>query len=398
MEAAIEASLVVMDLAKTIIGKTLELFVPDVVKAAFDNVFGGKLKEKSLDEQFRIAIDCKNVLEMLGILNRAGFSESEIMHGLMKIFSKLSRSSTAQHPGEDAPHLDDAANFLNLLPGSTSTSWAAYSAPEKLKVSLKLIADHIKPTFQRNLQQMRISTRVDIPEHVQNKPSMYLFYGLPGTGKTHAMRMLAAESGLAAFTVEVASMWSTWSGKTERRFAGILRLVSMLSNAIVFIDEADRLLPDRDATGVKDARIVTSFLEWSDGLGSIQGANIVIALATNFKNRIDGAVLSRCKRVIHFEMPDEPSRLEWWGRNAKQLGDCQWRELAKHSKDLSFRSLESVRDLAEEEAARKSEQPPSQKDYMDAIEEVKSQNTGAVNNPESKGSMFGNFRSRRAKL
>lgn len=131
-------------------------------------------------------------------------------------------------------------------------------------------------------------------------PKGALLYGPPGCGKTMFARAAATE------------LQSGWVGQTEQRIKAIFAFARAYRQhrghpLLVFIDEADSLLPARDGRrGVhswEESRVST-FLAEMDG---VRESGAFVLLATNRPDAIDQAVLrdGRCDFKIEVKRPDQ---------------------------------------------------------------------------------------------
>ncbi|CAN4085556.1 unnamed protein product [Withania somnifera] len=135
-----------------------------------------------------------------------------------------------------------------------------------------------------------------------------LFYGPPGTGKTMVARELARRSGLdyALMTGgDVAPLGSQAVTKIHQLFDWSKKSKKGL---ILFIDEADAFLCERNKTYMSEAqRSALNALLFRTG---DQSKDIVLALATNRPGDLDSAVADRIDEVIEFPLPGEAERLK----------------------------------------------------------------------------------------
>ncbi len=158
--------------------------------------------------------------------------------------------------------------------------------------------------------------------HYAKKPTKgVLLYGPPGCGKTMfgkaAASVLAELHGrkdgeASLLSIKGPEIQSPYVGVTEE----IIRAVFAYARAykalhgfplVVFIDEADAILPSRDGNGTRRAlpweeSNVATFLTEMDGL---EDSGALVILATNRPEAIDAAILrdGRCDRKIRIERP-----------------------------------------------------------------------------------------------
>ena len=96
-----------------------------------------------------------------------------------------------------------------------------------------------------------------------------LFSGASGTGKTMSASIIATESGLDLYRIDLATVVSKYIGETEKNLDRIFR-AARSSNAILFFDEADALFGKRSE--VKDAHDRYANVEVAYLLGKARGA------------------------------------------------------------------------------------------------------------------------------
>lgn len=135
-----------------------------------------------------------------------------------------------------------------------------------------------------------------------------LFYGLPGTGKTHLSRAIAKESGANMLAVDAADIQNKYVGETEKSIKAIFSLCTKLHPCILFIDEADSLFRRRgsdDRTWERNA--ITLFLQQMDGLTTTEKSPFVI-VASNRPSDLDEAFLRRLPQKVLFSLPSEECR------------------------------------------------------------------------------------------
>ena len=136
-----------------------------------------------------------------------------------------------------------------------------------------------------------------------------LFAGAPGTGKTLAASVIAAELGLELYQIDLASVVSKWLGETEKHLGRIFDEAER-GQAVLLFDEADALFGKRSE--VHDAHDRYANLETSYLLQRIEAHEGIVILASNFRRNMDEAFVRRLRFIIEFPLPDERERLAIW--------------------------------------------------------------------------------------
>ena len=136
-----------------------------------------------------------------------------------------------------------------------------------------------------------------------------LFTGEPGTGKTLAAQVIAAELRLDLYRVDLSNVVSKYIGETEKNLEKVFR-EAQNSNAILFFDEADALFGKRSE--VKDAHDRYANIEVGYLLQRMETHDGMTILATNLNTNIDDAFTRRLQFIVHFPLPDEAQRLAIW--------------------------------------------------------------------------------------
>ena len=136
-----------------------------------------------------------------------------------------------------------------------------------------------------------------------------LFAGPPGTGKTMAGEVIAAELGLPMYRIDLSQVVNKYIGETEKNLHRLFDAAEA-SDVILFFDEADALFGKR--TEVKDAHDRYANLEVSYLLERMERFKGLGVLATNRKQDLDEAFLRRLRFVIDFPLPGEEERQRIW--------------------------------------------------------------------------------------
>ncbi|KAI0793057.1 P-loop containing nucleoside triphosphate hydrolase protein [Irpex lacteus] len=141
-------------------------------------------------------------------------------------------------------------------------------------------------------------------------PKGVLLFGPPGCGKTMLAKALAKESGATFINIAASVLTSKWFGDSNKLIAALFSLARKTQPSIVFIDEIDSFLrqrqkEDHEATGMMKAEFMTLW----DGLLS-NPDRIVVLGATNRPNDIDSAILRRMPKRFAVGLPNFDQRLK----------------------------------------------------------------------------------------
>eukprot|EP00177_Eucheuma_denticulatum_P000552 GFKZ01000990.1.p1 GENE.GFKZ01000990.1~~GFKZ01000990.1.p1 ORF type:complete len:574 (+),score=74.90 GFKZ01000990.1:149-1870(+) len=217
-----------------------------------------------------------------------------------------------------------------------------------------------------------------------NLPKAVLYEGPPGCGKTLSAKILAASIGVPFVHVPLESILSKFYGETTRKLAEILQTANDLGRCLVFIDECDSVGLSRSSSNeVHEVtrRTLSVLLRHIDGMDGPQ--NTILLAATNHKEDIDAALMSRFDVVVSFPLPDLDTRKAVLALYAKHLTDEELGKMAELSGGFSGRELLDVCEEAERayggylvrkadedlnDGERKGHGLPRLSEYVDAIQ------------------------------
>jgi hypothetical protein len=143
-----------------------------------------------------------------------------------------------------------------------------------------------------------------------------LFSGPPGTGKTMATQVIAADLELDLFRIDLASVVSKYIGETAKHLAQIFARAARM-NAVLLFDEADALFSKR--TEVKDSHDRYANADTSYLLQLLEEYRGIVILASNKKQNIDPAFTRRVRYLFEFPRPDTPERTRIWRQVIREL-------------------------------------------------------------------------------
>jgi SpoVK/Ycf46/Vps4 family AAA+-type ATPase len=135
-------------------------------------------------------------------------------------------------------------------------------------------------------------------------PRGLLLYGPPGTGKTQIARTLANETGLRFIAASTADIKQGFLGQSGQKVRELFERARESAPSLLFIDELDIIAATRG--GQSDAiltEIVGQLLQEMDGIAA-QTQPVFVLAATNRRDQIDAAVLSRLPKQIEIPLPD----------------------------------------------------------------------------------------------
>jgi len=139
-----------------------------------------------------------------------------------------------------------------------------------------------------------------------------LLYGPPGTGKTQSARTLANEAGLAFIAASTAELKAGYIGQSGERVRSLFAKARAQAPAILFLDELDAVATDRDGGGGDSFthEVVNQLLQELDGVRDHSDQPVLVIAATNRKEALDPAMLSRFRETLLLDLPTREERLK----------------------------------------------------------------------------------------
>jgi hypothetical protein len=195
-------------------------------------------------------------------------------------------------------------------------------------------------------------------------PNGILLAGPPGTGKSHAVRKLAAFLGWPVFDLDAASLGSAFIHETARRTHEAFSKAAAAAPAIVLFEEIDALGGDRAGSASYRVEEVTQLLR---GIESAAARGVLVLATTNRLAEIDPALRRRGRfdLVIEVQPPDAAAaeaalRAALEGRPLDPAAD-----LAQLARGLAGRPFSDLAWLVNEAARRAAR---ASKERIDAID------------------------------
>ena len=142
-------------------------------------------------------------------------------------------------------------------------------------------------------------------------PNGMLLYGPPGCGKTFFAERLAEEIGFNFFQLKPSDIQSKYVNESQERIKNIFSEARQNAPCIIFMDELDAVVPDRNNSNVNhmNTSAVNELLAQMNNSGE---DGVFIIGATNRPNSIDPAILraGRLDKIIFLPPPDQDAREE----------------------------------------------------------------------------------------
>lgn len=212
------------------------------------------------------------------------------------------------------------------------------------------------------MQELKDTIKLDVIDALNEKeryaeygltiPNGMLLYGPPGCGKTFFAERMSEEIGFSFYQLKPSDIQSKFVNQTQEQIKNIFDEARENAPSIIFIDELDAVVPNRDNSSVNhmNTSAVNEFLAQMNNCGE---DGIFIIGATNRPNSIDPAILraGRLDKVIYLPPPDLEARelmfKLYLEKRPREIG-LDYSELAKEtenyvSSDIKFLCDEASR-------------------------------------------------------
>lgn len=189
------------------------------------------------------------------------------------------------------------------------------SQPKKTKVSIPKGKGF---SAIAGMQELKEQLQIEVIDALHNTeeyakygltiPNGMLLYGPPGCGKTFFAKHFAEEVGFNFILIKPSSLKSRFVNATQENIAQMFKDAEENAPTIIFIDEMNELVPNRDSDVHEMARsAVNEMLAQMDRTGE---KGIFIIGATNYPNMIDPAILraGRLDKKYYIGTPDFVAR------------------------------------------------------------------------------------------
>ena len=206
---------------------------------------------------------------------------------------------------------------------------ASYPA---IRLSDMVLSDLVRSRLEEIIHQQR--HRDLLHSHGLSPKRKLLLVGPPGCGKTMTASVLASESDMPLFFVQLHALITRYMGETAAKLYLIFDAMSETRGVYLF-DEFDAIGATRTAGNDvgEIRRVLNSFLQFLER----DDSESLIVAATNFGDLLDDALFRRFDDVINYELPDKGMvrRLIQNRLSAFELDDVKWGAVDVAARELS---------------------------------------------------------------
>ncbi|KAJ9594105.1 hypothetical protein L9F63_014471 [Diploptera punctata] len=177
-------------------------------------------------------------------------------------------------------------------------------------------------------------------------PKGVLLHGPPGCGKTMIAKATAREARTRFINLDVSILTDKWYGESQKLAAAVFTLAVKLQPCIVFIDEIDSFLRNRNAHDHEaTAMMKAQFMSLWDGLITDPNCTVIVMGATNRPQDLDRAILRRMPATFHIGLPNIHQRrqiLRLILENEPTAEDVDLNRMAKMTENFSGSDLREM--------------------------------------------------------
>jgi SpoVK/Ycf46/Vps4 family AAA+-type ATPase len=178
-----------------------------------------------------------------------------------------------------------------------------------------------------------------------------LLFGPPGCGKTLLAAAAAAEIEGYFINVDAASMMSKWLGEAEKNVSKLFSMARKIHDSegvpvLIFVDEIDSLLGNRNSEVGGEVRVKNQFLTEMDGInGKSRESKLYVIGATNKPWSLEAGFLRRFQKRIYVSLPNRESRIHLFDQYTRRLqmeSSLKIEDLAKISDGYSGSDVKDI--------------------------------------------------------
>ncbi len=308
---------------------------------AFQALNKNLFKTENILENIKVEIFSLSASSRIEVTKKGNFSQEEV-NLVIDLFT-LAYSSIQEDPVVRLRRLG-----ASVITRDRSLDWDYIAGYEDVKRQIK--ESIILPL--KNSETYDSIAKMTRRVFESNRPRAILFDGAPGVGKTTAAKIISGEVNIPLVYVPIESIMSKWYGQSSQNLSKIFDASEDMGGSILFLDEIDSLGGNRDQNMFEATRRVLSvLLRRLDGI-DVASSTLTIG-ATNRKQDLDNALISRFDQIITFPLPDSAERASIFSNYACHLSEGELQALGEKSDELSGRNIKDICELTERRWARK---------------------------------------------
>lgn len=236
------------------------------------------------------------------------FSKISLQTGVLKNLPQL--TPYLQTLGNQLMQMANNTNELADIANIRFKSLSKVSSPEE---SIKEFVYRAVATFDNIIGMEEVKKNIKafgsplVRTFTRDKAKTILLHGPPGTGKTLYAESLANSLKATFLSITASNLYTNIFGESERKLSAIFDAMEQLSPApvVCLIDEVEQLFPSRIGGGGHEANasLQIEFMTNVSGATRKLPSSIIMILNTNFKDKLDPAVLSRMSYKQYIGLP-----------------------------------------------------------------------------------------------
>lgn len=223
----------------------------------------------------------------------------------------------------------------------------ANSALQKLQRCEALVKDWQDVALPDELTDKLIKLVDLFASRSEVSPKGILLYGPPGTGKTTIAELLAKTADVHFMSASESDLKGNYQGHTAPKVKAVFDTARKQSPCILFVDECEGIFKRRGASGVGgvnfDEELLKEFLsQWG---GIAQGGQVMVIGATNLRDGIDDAIVSRFTSILEIGLPDARCREQILSKEllkAKLIAPHDLKVVVRETSGMSGRDLHQL--------------------------------------------------------
>jgi transitional endoplasmic reticulum ATPase len=216
------------------------------------------------------------------------------------------------------------------------------------------------------MQELKDTIQLDVIDALNDKeryaeygltiPNGMLLYGPPGCGKTFFAERMAEEIDFNFYQIKPSDIQSKFVNASQENIKNLFDGARENAPSIIFIDELDALVPNRDNSSVNhmNTSAVNEFLAQMNNCGE---NGVFIIGATNLPSSIDPAIMraGRLDKKIYVSVPDFEARKSifkiYLNNRPVELG-IDYLALAKVTENYASADIKNICDEASRQSLR----------------------------------------------